>query len=348
MNRCLFLATAIVTIAVLLPLPGKSAGPAQTSNAELRPVWDRTMEARITDIRLSSIGRCVGISADENIVVIDPAGRELWRWDFRKDNHFIIATKIAVSPNCDWVAFLGGQGYHYVWIVHRQGRRISIKTEGTPLTVDISHAGKSVAIGTGAGFLLLYTPEAALQWKLDVLGFLPTQEIAFAEDDSAIMVSSYGQVIVSADGKRRSFTGVWGVGSMRAAKDFKTFVAWGEPPHGPGIGRVSLLDSEGKALWTRVATDPRAIISPAGDRIIVRTFQTPGSPLAFSSDGRSFVLHQGDGFLALDLNESALWKISKSGYPKFASTPDLRSVVVAQENRAEWYSPPPLTGSSGR
>jgi hypothetical protein len=170
---------------------------------------------------------------------------------------------------------------------------------------------------------------------------------------------------------------------MRAAKDFKTFVAWGEPPHGPGIGRVSLLDSEGKALWTRVATDPRAIISPAGDRIIVqtnddqdpsesdgfgpqreelprslrllsptgdivRTFQTPGSPLAFSSDGRSFVLHQGDGFLALDLNESALWKISKSGYPKFASTPDLRSVVVAQENRAEWYSPPPLTGSSGR
>jgi hypothetical protein len=341
------------------------------------------MEARITDIRLSSTGRCVGISTRESIVVIDPAGRELWRWDFRKDNHFAFATKIAVAPNCDWVAFVGGQGYHYVWIVHRQGHRISIKTEGTPLTVDISHTGKSVAIGTGAGLVLRFTPEGALQWKLDVGGSLPTQEISFSDDDSAVMVSSYGQAIVSAEGKKRAFTGFWGVGSMRASRDFKTFVAWGEPPHGPGIGSVGLLDGEGKVIWTRVATDPRAIISPAGDRIIVqtndhqdvseedtfspqrenlpralrllsragdiiRTYAAAGSPVVFSSDGRSFILHQQDGFLALDLNENHLWKIPKPGYPLLTSTSDLRSIVVGEENRVEWYSPPSLTGSSGR
>jgi hypothetical protein len=146
---------------------------------------------------------------------------------------------------------------------------------------------------------------------------------------------------------------------------------------------VSLLNGEGKVLWTRVATDPRAIISPTGDRIIVqtndnqdpseadgfsplheqlpralrllsrtgeivRTYSAPGSPMLFSSEGRSFVLHQDDGFLALDLNETHLWKIPKPGYPLFASTTNLRSVVVAEGNHLEWYAPPPLTGNSGR
>ena len=73
-----------------------------------------------------------------------------------------------------------------------------------------------------------------------------------------------------------------------------------------------------------------------------------GSPIVFSSDGRSFVLHEDDGFLALDLNENDLWKIPKPGYPLFASTFDLRSVIVAEGNRVEWYSLPAWTGSSGR
>ena len=383
MNRGLPIAAAILMLVVLLPMSRKPTEASQASSVELRPAWNRTMEARITDIRLSSTGRCVGISTDENIVVIDPTGRELWRWDFRKDNRFAFSTKIAVSPNCDWAAFVGGQGYHYVWFVLQRGTRNFVKTEGTPLTVDIDHAGKSVAIGTGAGFVLMYTPEGALKWKLDVGGPLPIQEIAFADDDRAIMVSSYGQAIVSAEGKRFPFTGMWGVGSMRAASDFKTFVAWGQPPHGPGIGKVSLLDGGGKEIWSRVATNPRAIISPAGDRIVVetndnqfpseadhfspqseelpralrllsrtgdvvRTYREHGNPIAFFSDGRSFVLHQTDGFLALDLNENPLWKISKSGLPLIASTTNLMSVVVAQENRLEWYSPPPRPGSTGR
>jgi hypothetical protein len=382
MRRRLLLAVAIVTSAVLLPVP-EPALASQSSYAELHPVWDRVMQARITDIRLSSTGRCVAVSTDENIVVIDSAGRELWRWDFSKDNRYVLATKIAVSPNCDWVAFAGGQGYHYVWIVHRQGRRISLKTNGTPLCLDITHVGNRVVIGTGARDLLMLTSGGTRIWSREGDGFVPAQEVSIADDDSAIMISSYGQEILSLDGKTRWSGGVWGVGSMRAARDFKTFVAWGEPPHGPGIGRVSLLDGEGKIMWTRVATDPRAIISPAGDRIILqtndnqdpseadgfdpqreqlpralrllsrtgdiaRTYSSPGSPMLFSSDGRSFVLHQSDGFLALDLSENHLWKIPKSGYPLFASTTDTRSVVLAEENRLEWYSPPPLTASSGR
>jgi hypothetical protein len=73
---------------------------------------------------------------------------------------------------------------------------------------------------------------------------VPAQEVSIA-DDSAIMISSYGQEILSLDGKTMVW---WRLGRQEYAggKDFKTFVAWGEPPHGPGIGRVSLLDGEGK------------------------------------------------------------------------------------------------------
>jgi len=379
----LLLVAAIAAPAMLPPMAAKPVLVSQSSSVELHPVWNRVMEARITDVQFSSTGRCIAVSTKENIVVIDPGGRELWRWDFHKDNRYVFAEKVAVSPNCEWVAFVGGQGYHYVWIVHKQGRRISIKTEGTPLCLAITHAGSRVVIGTGTGALLMMTSNGRRVWSREGGGFVPTQEISIADNDSAIMISSLGQEILSIDGKTLWSDGGWGVGSMRAARDFKRFVAWGEPPHGPGIGSVRLLDGGGKVLWTRVATDPSAIISPTGDSIIVhtnenqdpseadgfsplreqlpgalrllsrtgdivRTYSAPGSPVVFSSDGRKFVLHQDNGFLALDLNENSVWVIQKSGYPLFAATPDLHSIVLADGNSLEWYSPPLQTGISGR
>ena len=377
MKKYLLVAAAIVTLSVLSLVPlARQARPLQSSNLTPRRAWERMMSAPITDIDLSSNGRCVAVSTSQSFVVFDSAGLELWRWDFTKDNRFAVAQKLAVSPKCDWVAFAGGPEYRYLWIVHQHGSRIPIKTEGTPLSVAISHTGTSVAIGTGAGSLALYSSEGKLQWNVNAGGGqLPVQEISFAVDDHAIMVSSYAHAIVSATGKPLSLGGAWGVGSMRAARDFKTFVTWGEPPHGPGIGQLSVLDGNGNVLWSKVSTDPRAIISPAGDLVVaqtndnqnpseedgfepqrlnlskalrlfsktgtvVRTFSAHGSPVAFSSDGRSFVLSDASGFVLLDLNETPLWNISKSGYPGFVSTPDFRSVVLTQNNLVEWYSFP--------
>jgi hypothetical protein len=160
---------------------------------------------------------------------------------------------------------------------------------------------------------------------------------------------------------------------MRASQDFKTFVSWGEPPHGPGIGELSLLDQMGKTLWTKVSSDPRAIISPAGDYIVaqtndnqypseedgygdieelpkalrllsrsgdvVRTFRVYGSPVSFSSDGRAFILRDADSVFAINLSETPLWRIAASGQIHIVPTFDFHAVVVAQENRVSWYSP---------
>jgi len=375
MKKYLFVAAVIVTLSTLSLVPlARQARSFQSSNPTPRRAWERMMSSPITDIDLSSNGRCVAVSTSQSFVVFDSAGMELWRWDFTKDNRFAVAHQLAVSPKCDWVAFAGGPEYRYLWIVHQHGSRIPLKTEGTPLSVAISHTGTSVAIGTGAGNLALYSSEGKLQWNVNAQGGqLPVQEISFAVDDHAIMVSSYSHAIVSVTGKPLPLGGVWGVGSMRAARDFKTFVTWGEPPHGPGIGQLSVLDATGKVLWSKVSSDPRAIISPAGDLVVaqtnedqnpseedgfeprrsnlskalrlfsragtvVRTFTADGSPVAFSSDGRRFVLNDASGFVLLDLNETPLWSISKSGYTRFVSTPDFRSIVLTQGNLVEWYS----------
>jgi hypothetical protein len=349
--------------------PASQALPAQTSRSSLLPAWERTLAARITGIGVSSTGRCVAVSTSENIVVIDTAGRELWRWDFSKGNRFVTAEKISVAPKCDWVALVGNPDYRYIWIVHQNGRRIPIKSEGTPLSVDISHAGNGMAIGTGAGLLFLYSSNGTLKWKLNRGAVLPVDEVSFSNDDSTIMISGYGQSIVSAAGKML-WSGGAGVGSMRAASDFKTFVSWGGPPHGPGIGWMSLLDKAGKVMWTKVSSDPQAIISPLGDLIIaqtndnqdpseedgynverpkalrllsrsgnvVRTFSAHGRPVAFSTGGQSFILDDGTGFVALDLDETQLWRIEKAGSVHIVSSPDFGAVVVSQENRVSWYS----------
>jgi hypothetical protein len=260
--------------------------------------------------------------------------------------------------------------------VHRNGKRVSVKSEGTPLGVEINHQGTLAVIGTGAGIVYLYSADGSLRWKNDVLSGYPLDELSFAADDSAVMVRSWVQSVISIDGKTRWTGAIWGVGSGRASFDFRRFVAWGEPPHGPGIGRVGLIDEAGKIVWERYATYPSAIISSAGDYVIaqtndnqnpteedgfsprteqlthalrllssdgtvVRMYSIEGDPIAFASDGRRFLIRATTGLHALDLEGNPLWTVPapEVGDVRVLSTADLRTLVVLENGKLSWYSP---------
>ena len=336
---------------------------------------DWSQSGRVGAAGLSVEGRCVAITTTSFVAVIDKTGRELWRWNFSEGNRFIFATRVAVAPKCDWLVFAGGVGYHYVWIVHRNGNRIPIRTEGTPLAVEINHKGTLATVGTGAGLVYLFAGDGTLRWKNDIGGFAPVEQLSFAEDDSAIMLRSWGQGVISIDGTKRWAGGVWGSVSGFAARDFKTFVAWGEPPHGPGIGRVALLDTSGKVVWQRYASVPDAIISAAGDLVaaqtndnqnpadedgfrseqlssklrliaadgsVVRTFANKGTPVAFAGDGRRFLIRTETDFLALDLEDNPLWSIPlpDSFQTMILTTTDLHTIVVLHQGDVAWFSAP--------
>jgi len=320
----------------------------------------------------------VAIATPSFVAVIDKTGQELWRWNFSEGNRLIVATRVAVSPKCDWLAFAGSAGYRYVWIAHRSGKRVSIKTEGTPLVVEISHDGTFAAAGTGAGMVYLLSADGTVRWTKDIAGgHVQIDELSIAADDRAMMVQSRGQAVISIGGKIQSLQGVWGVGSGRAARDFKTFISWGEPPHGPGIGSVALIDSTGKQRWSRYASNPIAILSSAGDLVVantndnqspteedgfeprsreltsalrliaadgtvVRTFSTTGTPVAFASDGRRFLIRAQTEFRALDLEGNTLWSIPspEQGEVPFLTTSDLHTAVVLSNGKIAWFSLP--------
>jgi len=358
---------------------GSSSISGQTPGNVLRSLWDSAQQpwaSMVSGAALSAEGRCVAIATPTFVAVADKSARELWRWNFKEGNRFIVVSKIAVAPKCDWIAFAGDAGYRYIWIVHRGGKRIPVKTEGTPLAVEISHNGTLVAVGTGAGLVYLHGADGTLRWKTSI-GRPPVQEVSIAENDSAVMVRSLGQTVISISGKVQWSGGVWGVGSSRPSKDFKAAVAWGEPPHGPGIGTVALLDANGKTVWTRYASYPAAIISSAGDKVIartndnqnpteedgfsprraeqanalrliaadgsvIRTFAVSGDPVAFADDGRRFLIRTDKDFLALDLEGNTLWSIPTSDpfSTTALTTADLRNVVILSDRNVSWFSAP--------
>jgi hypothetical protein len=353
----------------------------QVTARVLQADWDQTGQpwaGMVQSAALSAEGRCVAIATTSFVAVLDKTGgRELWRWNFNEGNRFIVATKVAVAPKCDWLVFAGGVGYRYVWFAHRSGRRIPVRTEGTPLAVEINHGGTLAVIGSGAGLVYLYGLDGTLRWQNNVGSPGPVNELAFAEDDSAVMIRSRGQSVFSIDGKVRWAGGVWGVGSGRPARDFKNFVAWGEPPHGPGIGVVALLDSSGNSLWRRYASHPYSIISGDGklvvsrtndnqnpteedgfsprseqlasalrllaqDGSIVRSFSTVGDPVAFASDGSRFMVRTERDFLALNLEGTPLWSIPLPDRFAFTAlaTGDLHTIVTLTDGNVAWFSAP--------
>ena len=46
---------------------------------------------------------------------------------------------------------------------------------------------------------------------------------------------------------------------------------------------------------------------------VLRTFSTPGKPVAFADDGRRFLIETDSDFLALDIEGNTLWRIPSLG-----------------------------------
>jgi hypothetical protein len=311
------------------------------SAGRLQPVWELRSDKPIGGFALSSRRDCLAVTTEDAVDVRDRAGHSLWRWHFKRTSRYIVAGKVAVSPSCEMVAFTGDSSYRYTWIVHRCGPRIALRTVATPLGVAISHRGDLVAVGTGGRDVLLFTPDGVLRWKTTLTAGCCLGELSFSDDDRAVVIAGWGVGVVSIGGKVQWAT--W-KNSMRAARDLKTFVAWWEPPHGPGIGNVSVLDQNGKQLWSKYSSSPEAAVSPSGERIAawINRNQNPteddgyhpddqegdlqilsrqgdvistlpdGRPIAFSWDGSRLVVMKSHDIECMDLEGNRLWSIPVS------------------------------------
>jgi hypothetical protein len=355
------------------------------------PSWSRSYPSltpqsgppESASVALSDNARCVAVAAFGSIEVLDNRGQALWRWDYGKANRFIKPgaefgyinhNAIAVSSSCNAIAVVGNPGYRYTWIANRRGQRISIHTPSTPLTVAFDRNGEQVAIGTGGGDVLLYATAGQLKWKTTLENWCcVVRQLSFSNDNRSIVVRDWGIGVLGIDGKVAWTSSENG---MNAARDLRTFVAWAEPNHGPGIGNVTALDQNGNTLWSRVASSAGGVISSSGDKIVAwinenqspteedgfrsdelkRTLQVlarngdvittlpveRAGPMAISPDGNRVLLSTEDGLAVIDLQGHELVKISSpwTGSARAIVADDFSGVLIVRrepELRVQWY-----------
>ena len=245
----------------------------------LNPVWTKSYPKPVS-VAVSENGRCVAIAGGGTLDVLDNSGGLLWQWNYSQTSRYIIAGAMAISPSCDAIALAGDPGYRYTWLVRRDGRKRWLHTTSTPLSVTFDHRGGLLAVGTGGSDVLLFTTAGELRWKT-TLKCCFVEQLAFSEDNRFILVAGWGIGVLRIDGSV-----VWNAweDGMNWARDLRTFVAWDEPHHGPGIGRIVALDEAGRPLWDKLASWVGAVVSPGGDKIVARINQNQNlTPEEFES-----------------------------------------------------------------
>ncbi len=361
-----FVLLSLGSIALFLLFGVKAFGqPVASSSPSLTPAWTNSyplLTAKPEQWRppapvFSDDGNCIAIAGNGEAQVISNQGRTLWKWNYGAINRIIVAGSLAVAPGCDAIALGGDSSYKYVWIADKSGHAIPIHLASTPLGLAFDRTGQSLAVGTGAWAIYLYSRTGQLFWrrKPDAPCCL-ADGFSFSRDNTFLMVRSGGSGVLRMDGSVVWTLGAWG---MNAAADLRTFVVWLGPNHGGGPAMVAALDATGRELWSEMSDDPGAVITPSGDKIIARVNidQEPpngevyeprntalraiardgkeldgfpnldGRPVAISPDGTRVLLETSKGLDAIDLNGNRLYSIAVNpGAYKIA--PDFSAVVV--------------------
>ena len=93
----------------------------------------------------------------EQIVIHNSKNHSQWQVKPLNISNFFNVNPIPVqaSADCHWLVLLGHTNYRYVWLLNDQGFKTAIKTKGTPLDVAFSPDQSQIAVGTGAGQLLI-------------------------------------------------------------------------------------------------------------------------------------------------------------------------------------------------
>jgi hypothetical protein len=339
---------------------------AQSSAPVLEPTWSATLPTAIVDVALAFNERCVAILTKESVEVRDATGTVLWQWRFPwqvvVDSYY--RSGVAVSDQCDVVAFRGVSEYRYVWMIERSGQRRYFGTRtSTPTALAFNHRGTRLAIGTGAGELILLGRDARpvfrqklAQWAccMSELTFDPRDRFVLAESRTHVGLydATSGRIRWS-----RHFN------AISAAPDFTRFIAVWTPWHGAEHGEIRRIDRTGRLSSWEVRGD-WALISPTRDEFVAMRYQDqqqdigdgwelcllsvdgsvitrlPGYRLAaFSSDGDRILMDERTEASAVDRQGRVQWTIPMNMQTSSIRTHDLKVVVVFDGDMLRWYEP---------
>lgn len=249
------------TLAAIGVLVAASTAAAAQS---LKPEWSRPVGGKTRFVGVEEYGRCSVFVDNGAIQVVAPSGDISWTWPFSKISKYINPREVAVSHDCDAIAFVGDASYKYVWVVDRAGRSASTKFLATPADVEFDRTGKLVAVGTYAGSMFLYSINGELQWKRDTQAAI-VNDLQFTDDNQRILFKGWGGAGVVSTAGQVEWSAL--ANRLAASRDLSLFVVSHEPNHGPGLPSIAAIDGQRKPLWHRWA-GIEAFVSARGDRIL--------------------------------------------------------------------------------
>jgi hypothetical protein len=239
--------------------------------------WAHDRGRSIWSVHVAPDGSCIAVATAQGLAVLEKTGKPVWEraWVNRWLSAEVGA--IAVSPGCHWLAVAGSSGYRHVWFLGPGGRSYAHAriTHGTPTALTINHRGDTLAVGTGAGHLLLMDAQGAI--RKDITFGHRIDGLKYSADD-ALLLTTRGMApagLLNADGVPlwTRDLGVWI--TVYPTDDWSSFLVVGEPGHGSDLASLEVVTRAGKTTWERQVVGPKIEMSPDGHSFVVATDYGP-------------------------------------------------------------------------
>ena len=227
----------VVNIAAALVLVISTSSVLADEALEVAQRWAHD-RGRFWSVHVAPDGACMAVATSQGLAVLDKTGKPVWERAYV--NRWLAAEvgPIAVSPGCHWLAVAGRSGYRYVWFLGPGGRPYAHAriTHGTPTALTINHRGDTLAVGTGAGHLLLMDAQGAIRKDITFghrwVGRL--DGLKYSADDALLLTTETWLTagLLNADGVPLWTRALGALNTIYPNDDWTSFLVVGEPNHG--------------------------------------------------------------------------------------------------------------------
>jgi hypothetical protein len=239
--------------------------------------WAHDRGRSIWSVHVAPDGSCIAVATAQGLAVLEMTGKPVWERAYV--NRWLSADlgAIAVSPGCHWLAVAGSSGYRHVWFLGPGGRPYAHApiTHGTPTALTINHRGDTLAVGTGAGHLLLMDARGTV--RKDVAFSYRLDGLKYSADDALLLTTraTLTAGLLNADGAPlwTRQLGAWI--TVYPTDDWSSFLVVGEPGHGSDPASLEVVTRAGKTTWKRHVVGPKIEMSPDGHSFVVATGYGP-------------------------------------------------------------------------
>jgi hypothetical protein len=242
-------------------------------------VWEARLPSRAFSLSVAPSGFCTAVLLQASAEVRSETGQRVWASPVSVDPQDAAWSRIVISPQCDWTAtsinrngrppilhIFGKDGSRHTYTLDGM---LGLEPNGTNVSsLAISPDGKLLAVGFEGGRLWIVGRNGVLQGALGPFS-APQIDATFTPDSKRLIIKGWlATGLMDFDG-----SWVWksSARNLAASNNLSLFATLTAPMHGPQVGEVSIVDTQGRTAWSETAWNARMAIAPDGSFVAIST-----------------------------------------------------------------------------